>query len=204
MSVVFAYIFAVFSHWLTLMSAGPFLIDTLLRLSTRGRVWLDRIGENQVRWVWPKVLLIGIFVAGFLAWKDEYHAREAAESRATKAEASQAKNQRENELRDSLRQFYVEAINLMSENTHLPPDISKEDLSTHVTKAFEWMTKVYLWAKQNLGDAAAESLREGQPTMGYPAAHGLVELNNLLNELSSFKDNIKHLAESKFGQSLTR
>jgi hypothetical protein len=79
-------------------------------------------------------------------------------------------------LRNALRQFYVEATDLISENTHLAADLSNEELSKHIEKAVQWMNKIYQWTKQNLGGAAAATLTEGQPTMTYGAAHGSTEL----------------------------
>jgi hypothetical protein len=58
------------------------------------------------------------------------------------------------------------------------------------------MSTVYQWTRDNLGDGAAATLRKGQPTMGFSAAHGSPELKNLLNTLSSFQDNIENLINS--------
>jgi hypothetical protein len=99
-------------------------------------------------------------------------------------------------LRNTLRQYYTEATNLIQEDTQLPPDISKDELNKHIRAANEMMSMVYQWTKQNLGGAAANTLTEGQATMRYDAAHGIQELNNLLNSLFSFRDDIKKLIDS--------
>jgi type II secretory pathway pseudopilin PulG len=109
---------------------------------------------------------------------------------------AQAEDQRQEVLRNNLRNYYTEVTELITENTQLPPDISKDELHMHLQKASEFMERVYQWSKQNLGDAAANTLTEGQPTMTYGAAHGSQELNNLLNTLFSFRDDIKKLIDS--------
>jgi len=58
------FVWAAYFHWLTLMSAGPFIIDRLLRIFPRGRVWLDKIGEDRLRWIWTGTLLMGLFSSG--------------------------------------------------------------------------------------------------------------------------------------------
>jgi hypothetical protein len=70
MSAFYAYLQAIGTHWASLMSAGPFLIDRLI-------TWLWPTGRRLLdNWQWRRpfllsILLIGIFIAGFLAWSDE-------------------------------------------------------------------------------------------------------------------------------------
>jgi hypothetical protein len=70
MSIFVAYLQAIGTHWSSLMSAGPFLIDRLI-------TWLWPAGRRLLdNWEWRRpfllsILLAGFFVAGFLAWKDE-------------------------------------------------------------------------------------------------------------------------------------
>lgn len=172
--------------------------------------WGERAVERYFpsTWRWAEPFLTPDRRRRFFVWiafiafaYANFQAFEAAELRAEKAEAeltsrSQAENRRKDELRDALRRFYVEATDLINEDTHLPVDISNEELSKHSEKVAQWMNKVYQWAKQNLGDPAAATLTEGQPTMNYGAAHGSTELNNLLNGLFSFRDDIRKLIES--------
>lgn len=77
MSAFIAYLIAIGTHWVSLMSAGPFLIDRLI-------TWFWPVGRQFLdNWRWKRffllsVLLVGIFVAGFLAWKDQINERESA------------------------------------------------------------------------------------------------------------------------------
>ncbi|HZV04946.1 MAG TPA: hypothetical protein VE999_07680 [Gemmataceae bacterium] len=74
LSEFYSYLFALSHHWVALMSAGPFLVDRMITwFWPSGRRWLDS---------WPGrrpflfgVLLIGVFIAGFQAWKEEYSAK---------------------------------------------------------------------------------------------------------------------------------
>jgi hypothetical protein len=82
MSLLFEYLLSLFSHWLPLMSAGPFLIDRLATWTIPR--WRRRFDE------WPhrqrvlfSILLLGVFFAGFEAWKEEHDARLQAEKRLT-------------------------------------------------------------------------------------------------------------------------
>jgi hypothetical protein len=78
MAVFYSYILALASHWLALMSAGPFLIDRLVTwFWPAARRWLD--GWHHRRSFLLGILLVGVFAAGFLVWKQE---REGSEYRA--------------------------------------------------------------------------------------------------------------------------
>jgi hypothetical protein len=187
------YLVTLFSSWLIVMGAGPFLVDRLIGWFSRPtRKWLDEHPRrNQIyRWI----IVIGIFIAGFSAWQAEH--QKAAKAETELAKRASAENRRKQDLRSALRQFYVEATDRINESTHLPSDISAADLSQHIDKQVKWMKSIYRWAKENLGDAAADTLTEGQQTMGYSAAHGKQELNNLLNSLFPFRDDIRKLIET--------
>jgi hypothetical protein len=106
---------------------------------------------------------------------------------------AQEENQRTELLRNTLRQYYKETTELITEDTHLPPDVSTEELNKHIQKANQWAGGVYRWSKQNLGDAAADILTERQPVSIYEAAHGSKELNNLLHSLFSIREDVKKL-----------
>jgi len=71
MSDLFAYLAALFSHWLWLMSAGPFLIDRLVSwLSPNESQW--HVAAQKMRSLSLSIMMIGVFLAGFLAWNDEH------------------------------------------------------------------------------------------------------------------------------------
>jgi hypothetical protein len=89
MSIFFAYLAALFSHWLALMSAGPFLIDRLITwLWPTGRRWLDNRLPVTRRRLSYAIIFAAVFFAGFSAWLDEHKSREEAEKRAIAAEAT--------------------------------------------------------------------------------------------------------------------
>jgi hypothetical protein len=129
---------------------------------------------------------LGVAATGLIYTISGYHSQATA----------LAENQRKEAQRNTLRQYYKQATDLLTETSNLPKDISKDDLTAHLTKSTEWMRTVYHWTRDNLGDGAAAILRKGQPTMGFSAAHGSPELTNLLNTLSSFQDNIENLINS--------
>jgi hypothetical protein len=193
MAEFLGYLAALYHWWLAVMAAGPFVVDRLIGwLSPPRKKWLDEHPRrNQIyRWI----IVIGIFIAGFLAWQAEHE--KAAKAEMVLANRASAENRKKEDLRSALRQFYVEATGRINESTHLPSDISAADLSQHIDKQVEWMNSVYRWAKENLGDAVADTLTEGQQTMGYSAAHGKQELNKLLNSLFSLRDDIRKLIET--------
>ena len=132
------------------------------------------------------LLTLGVATTGLIYTISNYNTQQIA----------QAENQRREELRTTLRQYYTEVTNLLREYTNLPPDIPSDEVNRRVQKADEFKGRVYQWSKQNLGDAAADTLTEGQPTITYNVAHGSEELNKLLNSLFSFREDIKKLIES--------
>jgi hypothetical protein len=73
MQLIWGYLSALSAHWLTLMSAGPFLLDRLVTWFWRwGRQWIDG-------WRWRVPFLLGIVfigfqIAGFQAWNDQMKA----------------------------------------------------------------------------------------------------------------------------------
>jgi len=133
-------------------------------------------------------LTLGVATTALIYTVSNYNAQQIA----------QVENQRKEALRDTLRQYYTDVTTLLRENTNLcsGSSIMQDELNNHVQKANEFMSRVYQWSKQNLGDAAADTLTEGQPTMTYDAAHGSQELNSLLNRLFSFREDIKKLIDS--------
>ena len=63
------YLLALFSHWRVLMSAGILWLISVLRF------FLPQKGEQVTRALQPwriPILLLAIFLAGFLAWQDEH------------------------------------------------------------------------------------------------------------------------------------
>ena len=157
-------------------------------------IWCNQIAQfikSQYQRTSIPILIVSLCTLGVAATAliytiSGYHSQQTA----------LAENQRNEALRNTLRQYYKETTDLLTETSNLPKDISKDDLSAHLTKSTEWMRTVYQWTRHNLGDAAAATLRKGQPTMTFSAAHGSTELNNLLNTLSSFHDNIENLINS--------
>jgi hypothetical protein len=74
MALILDYLKALFPHWLSLMSAGPFLADRLITwLCPKWRRWLDSFPKRRAFGLW--IIVIGMFSAGYLAWKDERIAR---------------------------------------------------------------------------------------------------------------------------------
>ncbi len=68
------YIFAVFVYWWALIPSGVFAVDSTLEYFWEGyRRWLDRyITKENRRTLIFVVSVLGIFLAGFLAWRDEH------------------------------------------------------------------------------------------------------------------------------------
>jgi len=71
MSELPAYIDAVFTHWLWLMGAGPFLLDRLVSwISSAGSPWHQAAAKMREAALW--IMAAALLIAGFLAWRDEY------------------------------------------------------------------------------------------------------------------------------------
>jgi hypothetical protein len=157
-------------------------------------IWCNQIAQfikSQYQRTSIPILIVssctlGVAATGLIYTISGYHSQQTAI----------AKNQRNEALKNILRQYYKEATDLLTETSNLPKDISTDDLSAHLTKSTEWMRTVYQWTRDNLGDGAAATLRKRQQTVNFIAAHGSAELNNLLNTLSSFQDNIENLINS--------
>jgi hypothetical protein len=70
------YLDALRGHLLAFLSAGPFLIDRLITwFWPWGRKKLDAFPHRRSLFLW--VIIVGIFYAGFLAWRDEHDAKPA-------------------------------------------------------------------------------------------------------------------------------
>lgn len=163
------------------------------------RKWISGFIKNQYQRTSIPVLIISFFTfcvatTGLIFTILNYHHQQII----------QAENLKKEELRNALWRYYTDSTDLIEEDTHLPLNISQDDLARHTKKASEWMERVYLWTRHNLGNAAADTLTERQQTMGYGAAHGSRELNNLLNSLFSFGNNIKGLINSNMWNSMQK
>jgi hypothetical protein len=82
MDVFYLYLAAVGANWWAFMMAGPFIIDEAIKwLSPRGKAWLERnLGIEKRRRIEVYMMVFGVFLAGFLAFKDEHEARQRAET----------------------------------------------------------------------------------------------------------------------------
>jgi hypothetical protein len=77
-SDLYIYLVLLRDHWLTFMSAGPFLADRLITwFWPWGRRKLDNLPQRRQIFVW--LIVLGVFWSGFSAWREEKTAREAAE-----------------------------------------------------------------------------------------------------------------------------
>jgi hypothetical protein len=74
MLTLYLYFKAIVVYWWAFMMAGPLVIDESLRwIWPTGKTWLDRSVPRDVRRrLEIALMLFGVFLAGFLAWMDEY------------------------------------------------------------------------------------------------------------------------------------
>jgi hypothetical protein len=88
LSLFFEYMHALFGYWLALMSAGPFLIDRMITwFCSRGRKWLEQWPHRQK--ALSIIMGIGVFFAGFQAWKEEHAAKIDVEQKFAASGSSQ-------------------------------------------------------------------------------------------------------------------
>jgi hypothetical protein len=75
----YLWLLAGYAKWL--LTGGPFLVDTALKkYRPNWAAWLDKIILPETRRRFEiGLLLLAVFIAGFLAWRDEHTARLAAE-----------------------------------------------------------------------------------------------------------------------------
>jgi hypothetical protein len=110
-------------------------------------IWCNQIAQfikSQYQRTSIPILIVsactlGIATTGLTYTISGYHSQQTA----------LAENQRQETLRDTLRKYYKEATDLLTETTSLPTDISKDELSKHLTKSTEWMRTVYQWTRHN-------------------------------------------------------
>src|SRR5687768_11871987 len=74
MSDFYQYLQATFLNWWALIPSGVFAVDSALEyFFRRYREWLDRYINRELRQrLIFSVALLGVFVAGFFAWRDEH------------------------------------------------------------------------------------------------------------------------------------
>src|SRR5689334_3518490 len=79
MAGFYEYLRAFFSSWFVYMTAGPFVLDEIFgRLCPNARDKFNRKFPKKIRRrVEVAILLIGVFYAGFAAFKEEYDALQA-------------------------------------------------------------------------------------------------------------------------------
>jgi hypothetical protein len=78
---LFTYVQALFGHWWVLVMGGLFKVEPFVEQflpSLKG--WLDpRVSKEAKRRALNWAAILAVFVAGFLAWRDEHNARLEAE-----------------------------------------------------------------------------------------------------------------------------
>jgi hypothetical protein len=74
---LYAYLLAVFSYWKWAVTGGPFLLDNIVkRVAPEWMKRLDTMVPPPIRTKYEiRIMLLAVFLAGFLAWRDEHHAR---------------------------------------------------------------------------------------------------------------------------------
>jgi hypothetical protein len=97
---LYEYCSALLVYWLFLIPGGLFTVDTTLEYLWKGyRQWLDRfISREARRKLVVGTALAGVFLAGFLAWKDEHdkvveEGKEVSRLRAESSGASATKQE---------------------------------------------------------------------------------------------------------------
>src|SRR5437879_1788233 len=82
MSALYQFSEAVFLNWFLYMTAGPFLADEVFKKACPK--WRDKVGARfpvrTRRRIELAIIIFGVFYAGFAAFKEEYRARENAET----------------------------------------------------------------------------------------------------------------------------
>jgi hypothetical protein len=80
------YLWALAGYGKWLLTGGPFLVENIIkRVKPSWIQWLDKKISAAIRLRFEiAIILIAVFVAGFLAWRDEHLARAALESGPTK------------------------------------------------------------------------------------------------------------------------
>jgi hypothetical protein len=83
MGSLYSYLTAIAPHWWAFMMAFPFIIDEALKwIFPTARNWLaNRLAPTNRRRIEIGLMLLGVFVGGFLAWQDEHNARVEAYKR---------------------------------------------------------------------------------------------------------------------------
>jgi hypothetical protein len=101
----YLYFGAVATKWFVYMTAGPFLLDEVLkRIWPKGRAWLAKhIAPKKRRRLEVILIIFGVFYAGFLAFRDEHKARVIAE-----AKASEVSPESVNQMKQELEQIKAE------------------------------------------------------------------------------------------------
>ena len=85
-----SYLSAFLSNWWWFLTSGPYVADPLLESISDSYHWWKMRHFSQTTWQRVKgiLALIGIFFAGFFAWRDEHRALEQTRIQLVKAESN--------------------------------------------------------------------------------------------------------------------
>jgi hypothetical protein len=152
MDTFYLYLAAIFANWWAFMMAGPFIIDETIKwIFPKGKAWLERnLGDQCRRRIEVALMVFGVFLAGFLAFKDEHAARikaETAGQNITKElyETLNDRN-RKQKIRIALGGLLVEGNRLMSECTD-------ESKPAPIADAEAWASKTENFFHENMDDS---------------------------------------------------
>ena len=83
----YSYLSAFLSQWWWFLTSGPYVLDPLLESMSDKYGWWKVRHFSQTKWQRVKVVLalVGIFFAGFFAWKDEHVKYQVSEGALTEA-----------------------------------------------------------------------------------------------------------------------
>jgi hypothetical protein len=151
------YLWALAGYGKWLVTGGPYLVENIVkRVKPKWIAWLDgRISARLRNRVEIGIILIAIFIAGFLAWRDEHIGRLQAEAR------SSANHQVHNRdaIKQQLQLFYAEGQKLAEG----PPSKEPEQYQRYEDSIREWRPRVSIWMDEHMGPGASSKFRDYMP-----------------------------------------
>jgi hypothetical protein len=154
LDIFYLYLAAVGNYWWAFMMAGPFIFDEAFKwLWPQGRDWLSkRLTVEKRRRIEIILMIFGVFLAGFLAFRGEHIARMETEKRVTVIhEPAPTKNR--SKIIASLGGFYVSGSAI--QRGLLNPNVTDDQIDAIEHDADKWLNETAAWIQLNMGVLAA-------------------------------------------------
>jgi hypothetical protein len=188
MGEFYEYLLALAGYGKWLLSGGPYLLETLVKRLKPS--WIERLNsvvsaKARLR-AETGIVMMAIFFAGFLAWRDEHIARQGAERKILSLE--QAKP-----LRSQNSGIILNIANPMSNVELIRQKFHSSEIDEAKQEYVAWANKTYALANLDISYAIQFKNSHGSALTGAPAGHP--ELGGYLQEIEGKKAYLNSLMD---------